>query len=222
MSSKIDTTLAEAVWLARHAERIDFANRAWPQSAERPFDPHLSEKGQLQAQKLAQRLAAEDIGHIFASPFLRTLQTAWPVAEALDMPIKIEYGLSEWLNPQWFSALPSYLAAADRPKLFARVDSDYRSVLQPSHPETWPEFEARAAKTVQALVAGYDGQILLIGHGATLTGATQGLIAGKPKINTPLCGLVLAARNQADWSLTLNGDVAHLQDNQNLHQGVWA
>jgi len=40
--------------------------------------------------QLGQRLKREDIAHIFASPFLRTVQTANQVAEALDLPIKLE------------------------------------------------------------------------------------------------------------------------------------
>jgi len=35
----------------------------------------------------------EGIAHIFASPFLRTVQTANQIAEALDLPIKLESGL---------------------------------------------------------------------------------------------------------------------------------
>jgi broad specificity phosphatase PhoE len=46
-------------------------------------------------------LKKEKIAHIFASPFLRTVQTANAVAEMLNLPIKLETGLSEWLNPVW-------------------------------------------------------------------------------------------------------------------------
>lgn len=42
-------------------------------------------------------LQGEGIGHIYASPFLRTVQTAHEVAKVLDVPVKLEYGLSEGL-----------------------------------------------------------------------------------------------------------------------------
>ncbi|MBV8884961.1 MAG: histidine phosphatase family protein, partial [Chroococcidiopsidaceae cyanobacterium CP_BM_RX_35] len=68
--------MAQTVWLARHGNRIDFVNPEWFKTAERRYDPHLSDDGVVQAQQLAQRLKGEGIAHIFASPFLRTVQTA--------------------------------------------------------------------------------------------------------------------------------------------------
>ena len=221
MPTRIKTEQAEAVWIARHGERIDFVDRAWPKTAERPFDPHLSEKGILQAQKLAQRLEGEGITHIFASPYLRTLQTAWPIAQALDLPIKVEAGLGEWLNPQWFSTAPTYSTAAEQPDLYSRVDGPYGSFIQPTYPETWTEFESRTVETANLLVAAYPGNILIVGHGATMQCVAQGLVSGKPPISTPLCGLTLVSHTDNAWSLSINGDIAHLQDSQNLHQGVW-
>lgn len=39
----------------------------------------------------------ENIRHIYASPFLRTVQTAHQVADVLSVPVRVEYGLSEGL-----------------------------------------------------------------------------------------------------------------------------
>ena len=39
----------------------------------------------------------ENIQHIYASPFLRTVQTAHQVADVLSVPVRVEYGLSEGL-----------------------------------------------------------------------------------------------------------------------------
>lgn len=88
----------QTIWIARHGNRQDFVDRNWRLSASMPFDPGLSADGAVQAQKLAGRLASEKIRHIFASPSLRTLETANYTAEGLDLPIKIEAGLSEWFN----------------------------------------------------------------------------------------------------------------------------
>ena len=46
----------QTVWIARHGNRIDFVNPEWFNTAKRPYDPHLSDDGILQAQKLANRL----------------------------------------------------------------------------------------------------------------------------------------------------------------------
>jgi broad specificity phosphatase PhoE len=215
------TLKTNTIWIARHGERIDFADKSWKTNAERPHDPYLSEKGGLQAQRLAQRLAGEGITHIFASPFLRTLQTACPVAESLNLPINAEPGLAEWLNPQWFSIAPTYPQAQAHPQLFARVDQTYTAAVTPTYPETWAEFEARTSKTIDLLIDRYAGNILLVGHGATMTAVAQTLVSGKPRVSTPLCGLTLVTHQQDKWTLALNGDIAHLKDSTNLHEGVW-
>ena len=85
--------MTQIVWIARHANRLDFVNPEWFLTAERPFDPPISEDGKVQAQQLARRLKGENISHIFASPFLRTVQTANYVAEALSLSINLESGL---------------------------------------------------------------------------------------------------------------------------------
>ncbi len=115
--------MAQTIWIARHANRIDFVNPDWFFTAERPFDPHLSEDGVVQAQELAQRLRAENITHIFASPFFRTVQTAHQVAEVLNLPIKIESGLSEWLNSDWMPSMPEKLSIDALQKIFPRIRS---------------------------------------------------------------------------------------------------
>ncbi|MCZ0902379.1 histidine phosphatase family protein, partial [Microcoleus sp. HI-ES] len=79
-------------------------------TAEHRYDPHLSEDGHIQAKQLANRLKGEGISHIFASPFLRTVQTANHVANALDLSIKLEWGLCEWLNPEWMTEMPETLS----------------------------------------------------------------------------------------------------------------
>lgn len=61
--------MSQTVWIARHANRLDFVNPDWFLTAERRYDPPLSEDGIVQAQQLARRLKPENIAHIFASPF---------------------------------------------------------------------------------------------------------------------------------------------------------
>jgi broad specificity phosphatase PhoE len=65
-------------YLVRHAERLD-------NSAHSP----LSEAGHARAQTLRDTLLDKDIHRIFASTYVRTQQTARPLAETLDMPITL-------------------------------------------------------------------------------------------------------------------------------------
>ncbi|HQT77170.1 MAG: histidine phosphatase family protein [Rhodospirillales bacterium 20-64-7] len=53
------------------------------------IDPQLTEFGHAQAQEAARQLAGQGIERIIVSPYTRTLQTARPVAAALNLPIII-------------------------------------------------------------------------------------------------------------------------------------
>ncbi len=63
-------------YLVRHAERLDNS----------PDSP-LSEAGHIRAQALRDTLLDKDIHRIFASAYVRTQQTARPLADALAVPI---------------------------------------------------------------------------------------------------------------------------------------
>ena len=52
-----------------------------------PDDPPLTPHGLLQAEALASRFAPGDVDMIFASTLLRTIQTVYPTAQKLNMPI---------------------------------------------------------------------------------------------------------------------------------------
>nr|MCU0544119.1 histidine phosphatase family protein [Oscillatoriaceae cyanobacterium Prado104] len=156
--------MPQTVWIARHGNRIDFVNPDWFLTAERRYDPHLSEDGHVQAKQLANRLKGEGISHIFASPFLRTVQTANHVANALDLPIKLEWGLCEWLNPEWMTEMPeteSFEALCAR---FPRIDRTYKS-SNAKYPETAEYCLNRAGETAKRLAAEFPEDILLVGHG---------------------------------------------------------
>lgn len=202
--------MSQTVWIARHGNRIDFVNPEWFNTAARRYDPHLSDDGLLQARELGQRLKEEKIEHIFASPFLRTIQTANEVAEILDLPIKIEAGLGEWHNPEWMTEFPETHPPELLKAEFPRLDWNYRSLIIPKYPETEAEVNHRTAETARRLVAKHSEDILIVGHGASVWGATQGLIPGYPVFNVALCCLVKIIRNGDRWQLELCGDTSHL------------
>ena len=52
-------------------------------------DPCITDLGREQAQEAAKALKGEAIARLVASPYLRTLETAEIVAEALDLPIHV-------------------------------------------------------------------------------------------------------------------------------------
>lgn len=211
----LKSIMSQTVWIARHGNRLDFVRPEWFDTADRPYDPPLSKDGFVQAKQLAQRLKGENIRHIFASPFLRTVQTAHAVAEALDLPLKLEWGICEWLNPEWMSTKPETAPLAELVKKYPRIDLSYQSYLLPQYPEA-PESVClnRAAKTASYLAATFSEDILLVGHGATVLGSTMGFIPGVTDfdIRTPLCCLVKLVRENDQWAIALNGDTSHLTE----------
>jgi len=210
--------MTQTVWIARHGNRIDFVNPNWFLTAERRYDPPLSEDGTIQAQQLGQRLKSEKIVHIFASPFLRTVQTANQVAEALDLPIKVEAGLSEWLNPEWMTIAPEKLTLAELHQQFPRIDLSYTSRVIAQYPENGTQALQRAAKTAKLLADEFPTDILLVGHGASVVGATMGLldITVQPHIHVALCGLFKMVRHEQKWVMELNGDTSHLSQTEQV------
>jgi len=208
--------MTHTVWIARHGNRLDFVNPEWFNTAKRPYDPPLSEDGILQAKQLGQRLVGEKIAHIFASPFLRTVQTANQVAELLDLPIKLESGLSEWLNREWMNSQPERLPMEVLQERFPRIDPSYTSCVMAHYPETHEMVIKRTSETVHHLTTEFSEDILLIGHGASVVGTTWGLVTGKPQVNASLCCLVKLVRQEQQWVMELNGDTSHLSQTEEV------
>ncbi len=206
--------MSQIVWIARHANRLDFVNPEWFNTAERRYDPPLSADGFVQAQELAERLKGERISHIFTSPFLRTVQTANQVAEILDLPLKLEWGLCEWLNPEWMTQMPETLPREVLAQEFPRIDLSYHSRVMPKYPESDEDCVQRAGETARQLADEFSEEILLVGHGASVIGATMGLAvdAAETELSAGLCCLYKLVRQGKKWDMELKGDRSHLRE----------
>ena len=181
--------MGQTVWIARHGNRLDFVQPEWFNTAARRYDPPLYDDGFIQAQELGQRLKPENITHIISSPFLRTIQTANEVAKILDLPIKLEAGLSEWHNPEWMSASPEIHPQQILASQYPRIDWQYQSHIIPQYPESEADVNQRTEKTIKQLVTEFKEDILIIGHGVSVYGATRGLVPKTPAFKVPLCCL---------------------------------
>lgn len=170
-----------AIWLARHGLRQDFEDRKWAASAARPYDPPLSAEGRRQARAIADRLAIESIEHLFSSPFLRCVETAAAVAERLGLTIKLDVGLSEWLNVDWFSRPPELLPVAELARRYPQVDPSYRSVGTARYGENGTAALQRSGDTARKLTAGFDGNLAMVGHGTSVLGAMAALLETAPQ-----------------------------------------
>jgi len=200
----------QTVWLARHGNRLDFVHPEWFNTAKRRYDPPLSVDGLTQAQALGQRLKTENIQHLFVSPFLRAIQTANEVAKVINLPLNLEAGLGEWHNGEWMTEAPEtnpqeLLAAA-----YPGINWSYQSLIYPQYPETKADVNRRSAATIKQLLFEVDGDILLVGHSASVFGITQALVTETHDCKVGLCSLTKVVRKGDRWDLEFYADTSHL------------
>lgn len=205
------------VFIVRHGHRADLTgelpNEEWRRTAKRPHDPPLSEVGLDQVRRLARRLAAERIDHVFASPFLRTVQTAHAIAEVKRVPCRVETELHEWLNPQWFTERPTMLPLEKLREHCATVDMGYVAPGAISYPEVDEKAECweRVRRCVERLLRENRGNLCLVGHGASVVGACSALgdIGG---LTLSMACLIRFDQVDGKWQRTLSGCTKHLAD----------
>jgi broad specificity phosphatase PhoE len=200
------------LYLVRHGQRLDSIQKQWYSPEENQYDPPLSPEGMKQAELIAQRLQAEPIDFIFSSPYLRALQTAHPIAEALNLPLYVEAGIGEWLGRSMISVEPNITPAYQRRKEFSFLDFSHNTRFVPNWPETVDECFARLNNTIQQLLDSYEGNLLIVGHGRTVTGLAH-VLTQKPEsqFKYGLAALSTLRLHENSWQLELNSDESHLK-----------
>lgn len=200
-----------SIYIVRHGERIDSINKNWYGENDEKHDPYLSEQGVVQAQLVGKRLAYEQIHAIFASPFLRTLQTAHFIAQQKNMDYFVETGIAEWHARGMMSHAPNLIPPAQRAKDFPYLNLHHKSFTEPVWPETSPQVRERYQKTVNYLLSRYPGNLLLVGHGKVVTGVAS-VMTGLPEnqIQYNLAGLTQLTFLDGQWQLTRNSETQHL------------
>ena len=206
--------MSQIIWVARHGNRLDFVHPEWFSTAPRRYDPPLSNDGIIQAQELAQRLQNETIVHIFASPFLRTIQTAHIIAEKLNLPLKLEAGLAEWHNPKWMTEKPVIHPPNELQSLYPLIDWSYQSQMKAQYPESIDAVNQRIREITICLTKRFTDNILLIGHGISVVGIAQTLVGDHYQIKASLCSLTKIVKENYHWQLKINGDTSHLSQPQ--------
>jgi len=200
------------LFLARHGSRIDSENHGWAERAENPYDPGLSVTGTHEAHLLAQRMAGERLSFLYSSPYLRTVQTAHICAGDLGLPVRVEAGFGEWLNPRWFSHRPRTSPLLDLKRRFQNVDEEYLSIVDPVFPETWEESFERFGRTIDLVLQQTEGGILIVGHGATIEGVIGSLLHGRffNPVADP-ASLFRMDLQEGAWNLVFRNDISHLR-----------
>lgn len=130
---------------------------------------------------MADRLAVESIDHLFSSPFLRCVETAAAIAGQSKLRINLEVGLSEWLNADWFSKPPEPLPVAELVRRYPQVDAAYRSRGTARYGESGTAALQRSGNAARTLAVEFDGNLAMVGHGASILGAMTALLEIAPE-----------------------------------------
>jgi len=187
------------VYFARHGERIDWIEKTWIESAERRFDPPLSLYGFQQANELGEYIAKLQprITQIYASPFLRTIQTALQVAKQINKNespstneitrIRLEPGYGEYgLYDVIWNENSIYRPLHQLPELSGNIeyfDQDYDSVIKADYylqmkVETRQQLRDRLKRVLQYTLDAHtpDCNILIVTHAAPLIEGVRALL----------------------------------------------
>jgi broad specificity phosphatase PhoE len=90
------------------------------------------------------------------------------------------------------------------------IDQPYSSRLIPTYPESESAMMQRMASIAGQLVTEFSGNLLLVGHGATVGGITAGLMGENLIQQAPLACLTKIVYVKNQWKIELKADISHL------------
>lgn len=206
--------MADVVWAVRHGQRQDSVDPNWEANADRLHDPPLTELGRWAAWRVGRRFAAtpDSIDAVYTSPFFRAVETADEICREIGRDVRLEPGLGEHRNPDWFDADPETVPHEQLAEWFETVRLDHEPHVVPEFPEETATALARIGETTRRIAADADGTVLLVGHGITIGGVVQGLVGTADAADAPLCGLTRIERVEEGWSLDFSGETTHLEE----------
>lgn len=132
------------ILLIRHGEN-DYVKKA--RMAGRLPGVHLNDNGKAQAQALADKLASAPIKSIYSSPLERAMETAEPIAKALNQEIQVREGLIETDIGEWAGRT---LKSVRRLKAWRTVQSA-PSLFRFPGGESFAETQHRICREIEAI-----------------------------------------------------------------------
>lgn len=131
------------------------------------------------------------IHHVFCSPSLRCVQTCHNILQGMGvadkLKINIEPGLFEWLA--WYQdGMPSWMTASELICAGYNVDPTYKPYISSEElqdtQESCPQFFIRNFFVTQCALQATEeagGNVLLVGHAATLDTCSRQLVGKEPR-----------------------------------------
>jgi probable phosphomutase (TIGR03848 family) len=113
---------------------------------------HLNEKGQQQAQSIAEALKDAPLKAIYSSPLDRTMETAAPLAAALDLKVNPNPGLLEVDFGDWQGKTMGQIRRSRKWKTVQENPAEMRF----PNGESFPEAQERIATALKGIAAAHD------------------------------------------------------------------
>lgn len=147
------------ILLVRHGEPVTVVNES------EPADPHLTERGSWQAERLAEWLAHEPIDAIVSSSKRRAIDTARPLCTRLAIQPELVPDLVEIDRLSRIYAPPPLLAERFPEYVEAIQKGDFESIGW----DSYEDFQARVTRGWQDLVDRPRGDRVVVAcHGGTI------------------------------------------------------
>lgn len=112
-----------SLYLLRHCERYNSPD----------FNTHLTTYGRAEADRLVPELQKLDLDYIYASPFVRTLETIEPFSRFKNIPVRLENSIYECIREPYFEPTNFRYGKQDilndQPKLAEIIDTEYESMF---------------------------------------------------------------------------------------------
>ncbi|KDQ12849.1 hypothetical protein BOTBODRAFT_33997 [Botryobasidium botryosum FD-172 SS1] len=224
--------MIKTIYVARHGFRQNWVSTEWKTPTGLDRDPPLAAHGVDQAKELAQHIlsfpASKRPTAIFSSPFYRCLQTAAPIAEALQLPIFVEHGIGEWYSPveEGTGIHPRPGDAASLRAFFSQIDPSWTPTWLPSQLGEFVDgLHDRVAGFLEAFVPRVESQlghhhenILLVSHAATAITLVRELEGDRTKAYRIGCCALSTVERKSDkqdqvvgnWTAKAVGDASFL------------
>jgi probable phosphomutase (TIGR03848 family) len=118
---------------------------------------HLSDRGRVQAERVADRLAGLSVNAIYSSPLERASETAEPAAARTALAVNRDDGLLECDFGDWTGAAIADLAALPEWQTVQHSPSEFRF----PNGESFPEMQARIVGALEALRTDHAGGVVV-------------------------------------------------------------
>ncbi|KAG6801572.1 protein UBASH3A [Apis mellifera caucasica] len=208
-ASEAPPSFSRQIFICRHGERVDFTFGAWIRYCFEPNgsyvrrdlnmpkeipsrniqdfrnDSPLTTVGEMQASLVGEAMKSSSIkiDVAFTSPSLRCIQTLAHILKGLDLniPMKIEPGLIEWLA--WYpNGVPVWMTSEELIKAGFNIDKSYDPIIKAKElplKENAAQYYERSYELIKRIIENTVGNILIVAHAASLAACTRQLTGGR-------------------------------------------